>query len=159
MKNWEVTFCCPKVKQFFCCCFYRGHRNSGDQSLSLPEQLNFFVVFFDRILHNWLYHPAEKSNAIVSSAKGAVIWLKAVLVFNSAQGCVSIHPSVWFPIHSTFEFSRPCFLSEWFMHFPWGHSYQHPYCWVNPCILLLPLFLMWALQCSFLWQRQAVVFL
>ena len=71
LENWEVTFCCPKVKQFLffcCCCLYRGHRNSGGQSLSLPE-----LGFFDTILHNWLYPPAEKCNAIVSSAEGVDI--------------------------------------------------------------------------------------
>ena len=45
------------------------HRKSGGQSLSLPEQLGFF----DIILRNRLYPPAEKCNVIVSSADGADI--------------------------------------------------------------------------------------
>ena len=123
--------------------------------MSLPEQLGFF----DMIIHNWLYPSAEKCNAIVSLAESADILSEGS---SGVQLCSGMH------LYSPRVFDLPSIpLLSFHVHafFRMVHALPlRPFLPTSvllsqPCILLLPLFLMWPLQSSFLWQRQAVVFL
>ena len=112
---------------------FLGHRNSGGQSWSLPEQL-----FLDTILHNWLDHPAEKSYRFISWGCRYFVWRQfwcSALLRDASL----FTPSVWFAIHSTFVFSRPCFFRM--VHaLPLRPFQPTPVSLSQPCILLLPLF-------------------
>ena len=132
-----VTFCCPKVKQFFFVAVSTG---------CIENQ----VVRVCHYLNNLVFLTRSSTTGFIPQLKSAmwsfhrlmvqIFCLKAVLVFSSAQGCVSIHPEclICNPFHfcvfTSMLFFRMVHALPLRPFLPTSVSLS------QPCVLLLPLF-------------------